>query len=196
MIPSFPSAFSMVFGFVTTGRSYHPGMGWFRKSAERDSLAVTMTGVKLGSRFLSLGVRDPTLIAALATKSGLTGRACAVDADASRAAAGAGAIHEEGALVEVEHAEWDRLPYDAGAFDVALARDVLSTLEPDHRRRVAADVLRVLRGGGRLVVIESTKRTRLSPAALTTPLTDAGFAAVRVLAEADHTIFVEGIKKA
>ncbi len=170
-------------------------MGIFRRS-QSEPLAVTMAGVKLGDRFLSLGVRDPKLIAALAAKSGLTGRACAVDADAARATAGGAAIHAEGALVDVEPAEWDRLPYEAGGFDVALARDVFSTLDADRRRRAAGEVLRVLRGGGRLIVVESTKRTRLSPDTLTAPLTDAGFAAVRVLADAEHTIFVEGIKKA
>jgi ubiquinone/menaquinone biosynthesis C-methylase UbiE len=179
----------MFFGFVTIGRSYHPGMGWFRKAAERDALAVTMAGVKLGDRFLAIGVRDAKLVAALGTKAGLTGRACAIDADAGRAATGAADVHGEGALVEVEQAAWDALPYNDGSFDVAVARDVLAALDAHPRRRV-------LRGGGRLLVIESTRRTRVDAAALTTALTNAGFAAVRVLAEANHTIFVEGIKKA
>jgi len=196
MIPSFPSAFAMVFVFVTTGRSYHPDMGWFRKTEARDSLAVTMAGVKLGNRFLSIGVRDPKLIAAIATKSGLTGRACAVDADPARATTGAGEIHEEGALVEVEQAPWDRLPYADGSFDVAVASGVFSSMEPAQKTRCAAEALRVLRGGGRIILIESTKRARVAADTLTTPLKNAGFAAVRVLAEADAMIFVEGIKKA
>lgn len=170
-------------------------MGIFRRSAG-EPLTVTMPGVKLGDRFLSVGVRDARLIAALATKAGLTGRACAVDAEEPRAASGAGAIEAEGALVEVEHAPWDRLPYDAGSFDVAVARDVLSSLSGDERLRCASEALRVLRGGGRFVIIESTKRAHAAADSLTAPLTNAGFAAVRVLAEADKTIFVEGIKKA
>ncbi len=161
-------------------------MGWFRKTGARDALAVTMAGVKLGDRFLSVGVRDPTLIAALATKSGLTGRACAIDADAARAEAGAGEVHAEGALVEVQPAPWDALPYAASSFDVVLIH---------QRTRSASEVLRVLRGGGRVIVVENVKRTRLDPDALTNSLKDAGFAAVRVLAEAEHTLFVEGIKK-
>jgi ubiquinone/menaquinone biosynthesis C-methylase UbiE len=170
-------------------------MGIFRKSAG-EPLAVTMTGVKLGDRLLSIGVRDPKTIAALAARSGLTGRACAVDADEQQAAQGGAAIEREGALVEVSHAPGLTLPFDGGSFDVAVARDLLSTLRPDEQARVAADALRVLRGGGRLVVIESTKRSRIEPSAVTATLTAAGFAAVRVLAEADHTLFVEGIKKA
>src|SRR3954464_4367826 len=104
MIPSFPSAFSMFCGFFTIGRSYHSDMGWFRKTAARDSLAVAMAGVKLGDRFLSVGVRDTKLVAALAAKAGLTGRACATDADPARASSAAAAIEAEGALVEVVHA--------------------------------------------------------------------------------------------
>jgi ubiquinone/menaquinone biosynthesis C-methylase UbiE len=171
-------------------------MGWFRKGEARDALAVAMTGVKLGDRFLSVGLRDPALIAALATKAGLTGHACATDADPARASGGAGVIEAEGALIEAVHAPWDALPYEQASFDVVLVRDVLSTLEPNQKIRCASEVLRVLRGGGRVVVVEGTKRARVHPQSLIPALKDAGFAAVRVLAEADHTIFVEGIKKA
>lgn len=170
-------------------------MGIFRKSIG-EPLAVTMAGVKLGDRFLSVGVRDPKLIAALAVKAGLTGRACATDAEGARATSAAAAIEGEGALIEVTAAPWDALPFDASSFDVALVRDVVSMLAPAERTRCAAEVLRVLRGGGRVVVVEGTKRTRLAGDVLTAPFTGAGFAAVRVIAEADHMIFVEGIKRA
>jgi ubiquinone/menaquinone biosynthesis C-methylase UbiE len=169
-------------------------MGIFRKSAS-EPLALTMTGVKLGDRLLSIGVRDPKMIALLAARAGLTGRACAVDADERRAAQGAAAIEREGALVEVTHAPAFALAFETGSFDVAVARDLLSTLRPDEQAGIAADTLRVLRGGGRFVLVESTKRARIDAAALTATLTAAGFAAVRVLAEAENTIFVEGIKK-
>jgi ubiquinone/menaquinone biosynthesis C-methylase UbiE len=168
-------------------------MGWFRKAAARDALAVTMAGVKLGDRFLSVGLRDRALVAALAAKAGLTGRACVIDADPALASSGAATLEAEGALAEVVHAPWDALPYDAASFDVALVRDVWSALIPDQKVRSAREVLRVLRGGGRVVVVEGAKTKAES---LTTPLKDAGFAAVRVLAEADQLIFVEGIKKA
>src|SRR5512138_382862 len=111
-------------------------MGIFRKSVG-EPLAVTMAGVKLGDRFVSVGVRDPKLIAALAMKAGLTGRACAIDADQSRVTGAAAAIEGEGALVEVTAAPWEALPFDASSFDVALVRDVFSTLAPEDRIRSA-----------------------------------------------------------
>jgi len=168
-------------------------MGWFRKAAARDSLAVTMAGVKLGDRFLSIGLRDAPLIAALAAKAGLTGRACAVDADPARAEAGAALIETEGALIEATHAPWDQLPYEAGSFDVAVARDIWSTLAPDQQSNCAIEILRVLRGGGRLVVIEPAKT---AGEGITASLQHAGFAAVRVLAQAEGAAFFEGIKRA
>jgi len=151
-------------------------MGIFRKSPG-EPLAVTMTGVKLGDRFLSIGLRDTKLIAALA-------------------AGAAAAIEREGALVEVTHTPGFSLPFDAGSFDVALVRDLFSAMTPDEKVAVAAEALRVLRGGGRVIVVESTKRTRVNAEALTEPLKAAGFAGVRVLAEAEATIFAEGIKAA
>jgi ubiquinone/menaquinone biosynthesis C-methylase UbiE len=186
-------------------------MPFFRKSAPTDPLAVTIAGVKLGDRFLAVGMRDTALVAALAAKAGLTGRACAVDADEARVTAGAAAIEREGALVEAVRAPWGMLPYDDSSFDVAVLRDVLMVLPVQARALAANEVLRVLRAGGRVLVIEPAPRGGLvgailnrqqsdpdyeaSGGALTT-LTQAGFVAVRRLAEHDGQIFVEGIRKA
>jgi len=185
-------------------------MPFFRKSAPTDSLAVTMAGVKLGDRFLAVGMRDTALIAALAAKSGLTGRACAVDADETRVRSAAAAIEREGALIEAIRAPWGMLPYDEGSFDVIVVRDVLMLLPAQARALAAAEVLRVLRSGGRVVVIEPAPRGGLVGALLNrqqsdpdyatsggavTALTRAGFGAVRQLAEQDGVVFVEGIRK-
>jgi ubiquinone/menaquinone biosynthesis C-methylase UbiE len=186
-------------------------MAFFRKSAPGDPLAVTMAGVKLGDRVLAMGMRDTTLIAALAAKSGLTGRACAVDADEARVKSAAAAIEREGALVEATRAPWGMLPYDDDSFDVVVVRDVFMILPSQARALAASGLLRVLRPGGRIVVIEPAPRGGLVGALLNRQqgdpdyapsggaiavLTGAGFAAVRQLAEHEGQIFVEGIKKA
>src|SRR5437868_15087196 len=100
-------------------------MGLFRKTAPGEPLAVTMAAVKLGNRFLAVGVRDPALIAVLAAKAGLTGTACAVDADESAVTRAAAAIEAAGALADVTRAPWTGWPYADGSFDVALIRDLL-----------------------------------------------------------------------
>ena len=49
-------------------------------------------------------------------------------------------------------------PYDEGSFDVAVIPDLLPALTPDDRSRCVSEVLRVLRPGGRAVVIEPAPR--------------------------------------
>lgn len=167
-------------------------MGWFRKSAPAEPLAVTMAGVKLGDRLLAVGVANPALIAALAVKSGLTGRACAVDADQTRVEQAGPAIEREGGLAEVTRAPWDALPYDPASIDVAVIFHVLLPLPEDARARTAAEILRVLRPGGRAIVIEHAPGGAEAIAVLHA----AGFAAVRELAVHKKVSYVEGVKRA
>jgi ubiquinone/menaquinone biosynthesis C-methylase UbiE len=182
-------------------------MSWFRKS-QLDPLAVTMCGVKLGDRLLVIGASDPALVAALAGKAGLTGRACVLDASAPASQATARAVERAGALIESFVAPWTMLPFEPQAFDVVVIRNVLSELEGDARLRVATETHRVLRPGGRSVVVEDLPRgglggllhsSRINPqyqrsGGATHVLEAAGFRGVRTLAEREGQLFVEGIK--
>ncbi len=179
---------------------------WFRKPQPTEPLAVTIAGVKLGQRFLAVGVRDPALIAVLSAKSGLTGTACAVDADDEAVRKAAASIEARGVLADVTRAPWGMWPYDDGSFDVAVVKDLLPVLTSYDCSRCVAEALRVLRPGGRAVVIEPAprggfgallSRQNIDPSyrgALQT-LKDEGFAAVRQLAESDGVLYVEGIKR-
>jgi ubiquinone/menaquinone biosynthesis C-methylase UbiE len=181
----------------------------FRKQQSEEPLAVTIAAVKLGNRLLAIGLQDTRLIALLAAKAGLTGRACGVDADADRATRAAVAIEREGVLAEVTTAPWDRLPYEDGSFDVAVIGGVLMTLGDVARLAAASEILRVLRPGGRALVIEPAPRggfgglfhrepidpSYASSGGAVTSLSAARFAAVRELAERGGTRYVEGIKK-
>jgi SAM-dependent methyltransferase len=133
-------------------------VGWFKKTPPAEPLPVTIAAVKLGHRFLAVGVRDPAFIAVLAAQAGLTGTACAVDDDEAAVAGAAAAIEGAGALAEVIRAPWGMWPYDPGSFDVAVIRDLLPTLNSYERSRAVEETLRVLRPGGRAVVIEPAPR--------------------------------------
>jgi ubiquinone/menaquinone biosynthesis C-methylase UbiE len=181
-------------------------MGLFRKSSE-EPLGVTMAGVKLGQRVLAVGTRDPKLVAQLAAKSGLTGRACIVDDDEARLAAAAAAIEREGALIEAIHAPYGMWPFDPDSFDVAVVPQLLPRMRADERTRSLFEVFRVLRPGGRVLVVEAAQRGGVlglldrtatnsdyeGPAAV---LRTVGFGAVRQLAEADGVGYTEGVKRA
>jgi ubiquinone/menaquinone biosynthesis C-methylase UbiE len=181
-------------------------MGLFRKS-HSEALGVTMAGVKLGQRLLAVGTKDPKLVAALGVKAGLTGRTCVVDADAAQLAKGAEEILKEGALVEPIHAPYGMLPLDAESFDIAVVQHLLPRLDAEARARCVGEVFRVLRPGGRVLVVEPARRSGFGvllqrqtadpgykgPADV---LQVAGFTAVRVLAETDGVVYAEGIKRA
>jgi ubiquinone/menaquinone biosynthesis C-methylase UbiE len=182
-------------------------MPWFKKSTT-EPLTVAMIGIKLADRVLVLGCSDPPLIAALAIKSGLTGRACAVDSDAARVTAAAGAVERDGALVETSTSPLTTLPFEPGGFDVVVLRDVLGSAAADDRTRIVTEAGRVLRPGGRCIVIETAARSGLG-GLLTRPVSTeffagggappllqaAGFAAVRTLAERQGLAFAEGVKR-
>ena len=174
-------------------------MKWFPlRKASGESLAVSMAGIKLGDRLMILGCSDPRLIARLAVKTGLTGRAYAVDESEASAASASDVATREGALIESATASWTSLPIEAGTFDVAVIRDVLPALAADRRAGCAGEVLRILRPGGRALVIDSARAARKPDYAAQRGaagvLESQGFRASRVLAERDGLVFAEGIK--
>jgi ubiquinone/menaquinone biosynthesis C-methylase UbiE len=181
-------------------------MRWFRKPA-LDPLSVSMSGLKLGDRLLMLGCSDPALAAALASKVGLTGRACLLDESDDRVRTAAVLVTQEGALVESFTSPMASLPFEPGSFDVVVARNVFPAIPTASRPAVADEVTRVLRPGGRCIVIDDLPRGRLggligghraedaSPGATAVALlTQAGFRGVRTLAEREGFVFVEGVK--
>jgi ubiquinone/menaquinone biosynthesis C-methylase UbiE len=169
-------------------------------------LVIGMAGVKLGDCLLQVGCADGGQLGAIASKVGLSGRAVAVvpdDAAAVRARKGAAAA---GVLVEVEVAPPASLPLDDASFDLAVIDDtagLLGAMTESDRHGSARELLRVLRPGGRLIVIGRTPRTSLGSLLGKAPgtafdagplLQDCGFRAVRNLAEREGLAFVEGVK--
>jgi ubiquinone/menaquinone biosynthesis C-methylase UbiE len=161
-----------------------------------------MVGARPGDRVLVIGAADPGLAAALALVTGLTGEVRAVDRAPGAAQRVAGAAAKAGALVEFDDAPPTMLPFEAGAFDVAVINRRLSSLVERDRILCAGEALRILRPGGRLVAIDavprsglfgllSQSRTTLTPDLLREILTQAGCRATRVLGEADGIIYME-----
>src|SRR5262245_29635739 len=184
-------------------------MPWLRKTQPADPLAVSMTGVKLGDRLLVIGAGDPALVALLAARAGLTGTACAVDSDDARVQHARTAVEREGVLAEIACASYSTLPYAADSFDVVVIRDVLPKLTADERAGCVREARRVLRNGGRVLAIDTTSRGGLASligrqmvneeyaksGGASRALEAERFVAVRVLAERDGLLFVEGAKR-
>lgn len=183
----------------------------FLKRGDPHMLVVGMAGVKMGDRLLQVGCAHGGRLAALAQKVGLSGRAVLVAPDEESAARARKGAAKAGVLVEVAVAPPTRLPVDDEGFDVAVVDDtagLLGTMRPEDRVAAVRELLRVLRPGGRVMIVGATPRGGLgalfSRAQSGPPFTSSGganqsfqadgFKSVRTLAEREGLVFVEGIK--
>jgi hypothetical protein len=181
------------------------------RAARLEPLPITMTGVRMGERLLQIGIDDSVTIGALAKKVGLSGvNALAVtsDAEARRAKSAADAA---GVLIDVQVTQWNALPFDAGSFDIVVVhatRGLFASMAPEHRVWCLQESRRMLRHGGRIVVIEAAPRGGLASlfrrhstdehyaraGGAEGALKAEGFKPVRILGEAEGYIFTEGLK--
>jgi ubiquinone/menaquinone biosynthesis C-methylase UbiE len=174
-------------------------------------MPVTMTGVRMGERVLQIGVDDPALVVALSAKVGLSGTAAVAvtnerDADRARAAAA-----KAGVLIEVHVGSWSSLPYPAESFDLAVVQGTggfLASMRPEERVACLQQAYRLLRPGGRIIVVEAARRPGLAgllrghavnehyaaTGGAEGALKAERFRPVRVIGEAEGYRFTEGLK--
>jgi len=176
-----------------------------RQQRLKDALHVTMTGVRMGERFILIGCDDTALLGGLAGKVGLSGN-CAVAAFDEESAARARKVAADvGALVEVRVVPPGGVGFDSASVDMVVVDDTRGTfarLRAADRIAMLAEARRVVRDGGRIEIVERVALTGLLGGAITRPegyrieseLATAGFKAVRLLAEKDGVRFVEGLR--
>jgi SAM-dependent methyltransferase len=167
-----------------------------------EPLHVSMTGVKMGERFLMIGSDDRALMAGLASKAGLSGLAAvaAFDDDGVSRAKAIGA--KIGALIEAQVTDGATLPFDSDAFDMVVVDDSrgrFAALSAGDRSSYLREAQRVVRPGGRIEVVEGLggifgRVARADGYDVAADLATAGFKPVRVLAERDGFRFVEGLR--
>jgi len=179
----------------------------FQHRGDPYMLIVGMTGVKMGDRLVLIGCAHGGRLAAVAGKVGLSGQAVALVPDEASAARARKSAAEAGVLVEIEIAPPTRLSPHDGAFDLAVIDDtggLVGTMRAEERVATFREAFRVLRPGGRAIVIGALPRGGLSALLTRTrsvPEFDAapslqagGFKSVRLLAEREGLTFVEGLK--
>ena len=183
----------------------------FLKKSDPYLLIVGMTGVKMGDRFVQIGCAHGGRLAAVAARVGLSGRAALVAPDEPSAARARKAAEDAGVLVEIEVAPPERLPLIDSEFDLAVVDDtagLLGTMRAEGRVAAIRELVRVLRSGGRVLVVGAVprgglgavlSRTRNGPPFVASgearrALEADGFKSVRTLAEREGLVFVEGIK--
>jgi ubiquinone/menaquinone biosynthesis C-methylase UbiE len=177
--------------------------------SSRTDLAVTMIGVKLGERVLVAGGHDPRVVVGLAAKSGMSGHVVVLDTDPARLDRITSAAAQAGVLVECEKAPSSMMPFDGASFDLAVVGTTAGPAVIDDPRRSFLELVRVLRPGGRVVVVQQAPRGGVvgsvqatvgdsgsQPGDLRSAMTAAGFRGVRILTERDGLQFFEGGRSA
>ena len=180
----------------------------FARGPDPHTLAVSMTGVQMGDRVVHVGCANGGRLGAIASKVGLSGTFVAIVPDEHAAVRARKGAANAGALVEIEIAPPTKLRSADAAFDLAIVDDtegLVTSLDERGRASAMREALRVLRPGGRVVVLGAGERTGLrallsrGPAVLsfdpTSALQTEGFKSVRKLAERDALVFTEGIKR-
>jgi ubiquinone/menaquinone biosynthesis C-methylase UbiE len=188
-------------------------MAFFRRSGEKHELAIAMTGVKLGDRYLQIGCTDASLLAAIGSKVGLSGRACAIVSSETEAARARRGAEIGGMLLELETSNnFITFPFDDRSFDLVVVDNqlaLLSIMTPEQRAACLQQAIRTLAPRGRIVVIEREPGRGLKALVRRPPpvdphyessggamaaLKNEGFKAVRRLAERKGLSFFEGIR--
>jgi ubiquinone/menaquinone biosynthesis C-methylase UbiE len=176
-------------------------------SIGREPLAIAMSGVRMGERVLQIGMDTPLVTGLLAAKPGLSGESSMVVPDDATAVSAKRAAEKAGALVNIRVHDLENLPFDPHSFDLVVVHNrdgQLANLSEGKRSRALQECRRVVRSGGRVVVIEkgtpsgltaifqSRKEPEGTPATVKA-LEAAGFRAVRLLGDRDGYRFVEGM---
>jgi ubiquinone/menaquinone biosynthesis C-methylase UbiE len=197
-----------------TYATYASDVPFFRRAEQKHALAIAMSGVALGDRLLQVGCTDASLLGAIGSKVGLSGRVCAVVPDEHHAARARRAAEKSGFLLELETGSLVHFPFEDGAFNLIVVDNqngLLSSMRPDQRVATLQQAFRTLAPRGRIVIIERGARGGLgalfgSPAPIpvdphykssggaVAALEAEGFRAPRLLAERDGLSFFEGVR--
>lgn len=190
-------------------------MFFFRKAKiDTEPLPIKMGGIRMGERLLQIGADDPTLLAQMAQKIGLSGTTAVVVTEAPGEKRARDAAAEAGALIELHliSPQAAAMPVEDGAFDVAVVHSTQGLLAAlratGGAETLLRDARRALRHGGRIIVVEAGPKSGLAgmlkphkpdeayeaAGGAVKALEMAGFRPVRVLAERDGYKFVEGLK--
>lgn len=117
--------------------------------------AIAVARPRAGERMLDVASGSGDLALALARAVGPRGEVWATDVNRSMLEQGRDRLLDEGVVAPAVQCDAERLPFPAGRFDCVTVGFGLRNMT--HKERALAEMARVLRPGGRLVVLEFSR---------------------------------------
>jgi len=116
------------------------------------AFAIAVARPRRGERVLDVASGSGDLAAALARRVGAEGEVWATDVNRRMLERGRDRLLDSGALTPAVQCDAERLPFAAGSFDCLTVAFGLRNMT--HKEKALAEMARVLKPGGRLVVLE------------------------------------------
>ncbi|HUL55703.1 MAG TPA: bifunctional demethylmenaquinone methyltransferase/2-methoxy-6-polyprenyl-1,4-benzoquinol methylase UbiE [Usitatibacter sp.] len=117
--------------------------------------AIEMSGVREGSRVLDVASGSGDLAAAFARRVGASGQVWMTDINAAMLAVGRDKLIDQGMFMPLALCDAEKLPFPADTFDCVSVAFGLRNMT--HKDRALAEMARVARPGGRVIVLEFSK---------------------------------------
>jgi ubiquinone/menaquinone biosynthesis C-methylase UbiE len=113
-----------------------------------------LAGIKPGDRVLDVGCGTGDLTLAAAARAGSQGEVVGIDASPEMIAAARAKATGRGSAARFDVGLIERIPYSDDSFDVALSSLMLHHLPGRLKQEGLAEVYRVLKPGGKLLVVD------------------------------------------
>jgi len=117
--------------------------------------AIDQSGARPGQKVLDIAGGTGDLAQAFLDRVGPAGMVLLTDINASMLARGRDRLLDRGRVIEVVRCDAERLPFPDRSFDIVSVAFGLRNMT--HKDRALAEMFRVLRPGGRLLVLEFSK---------------------------------------
>ena len=147
---------------ATTGRLLHRATGydllvWLRTRGRerefRDGL-LALARVQPGESVLDVGCGTGSLAIAAKRRVGANGNVCGIDASPAMINRATKKARKAGIEVEFQEAVAEALPFPDARFDIVLSTLMLHHLPRKARQQCVAEIRRVLKPGGRVLVVD------------------------------------------
>jgi demethylmenaquinone methyltransferase/2-methoxy-6-polyprenyl-1,4-benzoquinol methylase len=117
--------------------------------------ALEMSGVRAGSRVLDVASGSGDLAAAFAKRAGPTGQVWMTDINAAMLGVGRDKLIDAGVFAPLALCDAEKLPFPSATFDCVSVAFGLRNMT--HKDRALAEMARVTRPGGRVIVLEFSR---------------------------------------